>query len=305
MVKGLTVGQREDLTGSVEKRSTALELLAVQGSVEVTRQRIAAGKMFYLDAASEWEGFEFIYLLAGSLLLREHEGSEEVVLHAGAHLYHHGLSERAYFHVEEDVELLLVSSPPSFHLMQAEIQDVMAIALSVEEKDETTAGHCHRIERLALLTGERLGLAGNQLISLSYAAYLHDIGKVKIPDNILNKPGSLTDAEWEEMRRHPIYGEQMLADKEFLADAAKLVLAHHERHDGSGYPNRLKGEEIPIEARIIAVVDAYDAMTSDRPYRLALPQGEACWELRKNRGTQFDPRVVEAFLTVLEQSDVP
>ncbi|MEA1870856.1 MAG: HD-GYP domain-containing protein [Candidatus Bipolaricaulota bacterium] len=303
MVKGLTVGRREDLTGSVEKRSTALELLVVQGAVEVTRQRIVAGKMFYLDAASEWEGFEFIYLLAGSLLLKEQEGSEGVVLHAGDHLYHHGLPERAYFQVEEDVEFLMVSSPPSFHLMRAELQDVLAIALSVEEKDEATAGHCHRIERLALLTGERLGLSGDKLISLSYAAYLHDIGKVKVPDEILNKPGPLTDEEWEEMRKHPIYGEQMLADKEFLADAAKLVLAHHERYDGSGYPNKLKGEKIPVEARIIAVVDSYDAMTSDRPYRLALPQGEACWELRRNAGTQFDPRVVEAFLTVLEHSD--
>ncbi len=305
MVEGLTIGRREDVRGKVSKPSTTLELLDIQGSVEVTRQRIVAGKMFYLDAASEWEGFEFIYLLAGSILLKEQEGSKGVVLHVGDYLYHRGLSERAYFHVEEDVELLLISSPPSFHLMQAEIQDMMAIALSVEEKDETTAGHCHRIERLALLTGERLGLSGDQLISLSYAAYLHDIGKMKVPDKILNKPGPLTDEEWEEMRRHPVYGEQMLAGKEFLADAAKLVLAHHERHDGSGYPNRLKGEAIPIEARIIAVVDSYDAMTSDRPYRLGLPQGEACWELRKNRGTQFDPRVVEAFLTVLEQSDVP
>lgn len=303
MVEGLTVGRREDVRGKVSKPSTTLELLDIQGSVEVTRQRIVAGKMFYLDAVSEWEGFEFIYLLAGSLLFKDKDA--EIHLEAGDHISHRGLPERVHFRVEEDVELLMVSSPPSFHLMRAEIQDMMAIALSVEEKDAATEGHCHRIQNLSLRVGERLGLSGDQLISLSYAAYLHDIGKVKVPDKILNKLGPLTDEEWEEMRKHPIYGEQMLADKEFLADAAKLVLAHHERHDGSGYPNRLKGEDIPIEARIIAVVDSYDAMTSDRPYRLALPQGEACWELRRNAGTQFDPRVVEAFLTVLEQSDVP
>jgi len=303
VVEGLTVGRREDVRGKVSKPSTTLELLDIQGSVEVTRQRIVAGKMFYLDAVSEWEGFEFIYLLAGSLLFKDKDA--EIHLEAGDHISHRGLPERVHFRVEEDVELLMVSSPPSFHLMRAEIQDMMAIALSVEEKDAATEGHCHRIQNLSLRVGERLGLSGDQLISLSYAAYLHDIGKVKVPDKILNKLGPLTDEEWEEMRKHPIYGEQMLADKEFLADAAKLVLAHHERHDGSGYPNRLKGEDIPIEARIIAVVDSYDAMTSDRPYRLALPQGEACWELRRNAGTQFDPRVVEAFLTVLEQSDVP
>lgn len=299
MVEGLTIGQRKAVSGTVEKCSTTLDLLAIQGSVEVTRQRIDAGKVFYLDAVSEWEGSEFIYLLTGSLLLKD--GEEEILLHAGDYLYHRGLPKRAYFHVEEDTELLMVSSPPSFHLMREEIQGMMALAVSVEEKDKTTAGHCHRIERMALLTGDRLNLSGDQLITLSYAAFLHDIGKVKVPDRILNKPGPLTDPEWEEMRRHPVYGEEMLKDKEFLTDAAKIVRAHHERYDGTGYPDHLPGEEIPIEARIVAVVDAYDAMTSDRPYRPALSRDEACRELRKNAGTQFDPRVVEAFLAVLRQ----
>ncbi len=295
MVAGLKIVRRSDQREQVKRPSATLELLARQGKVEVTRQRIKAGKIFYLDAASEWEGFEFIYLLTGILTLKE----DNISLSAGDYLYHTGLSKRLHFIVKEEVELLMVSSPPVFHLMREEYQELFALALSVEEKDEATQGHCHRIERLALHTGERLGLSGDQLITLSYAAYLHDVGKVKVPDEILNKPGSLTGDEWEEMRKHPDYGAEMLGEKDFLREAAEVVRAHHERYDGTGYPRGLRGEEIPIEARIIAVVDAYDAMTSDRPYRPAMSKEEALEELKKNAGTQFDPRVVNAFLLVI------
>ena len=299
MVAGLTIVRRSDQIERVKRPSAELELLARQGTVEVTRERIKTGKIFYLIEASEWEGFEFIYLLTGALLLK----SSNILLRAGDYFYHHGLPERVYFEVKEDVELLLVSSPPSFHLVRDEFQDMMALARSVEEKDKATEGHCSRIERLALQIGERLGLSGDRLIALSYAAYLHDVGKVKVPDEILNKPGPLTDAEWEEMRKHPDYGAEMLKEKDFLKDAAEIVRAHHERYDGTGYPRGLKGEEIPIEARIIAVVDAYDAMTSDRPYRKALPKEKAIAELKKNAGTQFDPRVVKAFLSVINRTN--
>ena len=300
MVAGLKVVRRCNQNEQVERRPSAeLELLARQGTVEVTRQRIAKGKIFYLDAASEWEGFEFFYLLAGVLLVKE----ENITLTAGDYFYHHGLPRRVFFEVKDDVEILMVSSPPSFHLVREEFQEIMALARSVEEKDKVTKGHCSRIERLSLRTGERLGLTGDQLITLSYAAYLHDVGKTKVPDEILNKPGPLTDEEWEEMRKHPDYGAEMLQEKDFLKDAAEIVRAHHERYDGTGYPRGLKGEEIPIEARIISVVDAYDAMTSDRPYRRAMSKEEAFEELKKNAGTQFDPRVVNAFLTVIKDSD--
>ncbi len=303
MNEGLVIvrrGTEKDKRAIVSRPSATLELLARQGSTEVTRQQIAKGKIFYLDAASEWEGFEFFYILAGALLVKD----RNIVLGPGDYFYHRGLPERMYFEVKSDVQFLLVSSPPSFHLVRDEFQDMMALAQSVEEKDEATEGHCSRIERLALQIGDRLGLSGDRLIALSYAAYLHDVGKVKVPDEILNKPGPLTDVEWDEMRRHPDYGAEMLREKEFLTDAAKIVRAHHERYDGTGYPRGLKGEEIPIEARIIAVVDAYDAMTSDRPYRKALTKEQAIEELKKNAGTQFDPRVVTAFLAVIGRTNV-
>ena len=298
MVAGLTIVRKSDEREEIEKKPTALDLLVQHGTFDVTRQRILAGKYFFLDEASEWEGFEFIYLLSG--VLRVTDG--EVLLHAGDYFYHHGLSQRAHFQVEKDVELLLISSPPSFHLMKDEIQEILQLVRSVEEKDEATEGHCHRLERLAVATGERLNLRADQLITLSYAAYLHDVGKVKVPDEILNKPGPLSDEEWVEMRRHPDYGAEMLEDKEFLRDAARILRAHHERYDGSGYPRGLCGDDIPIEARIIAVVDAYDAMVSDRPYRKALSKETALGELQKNLGSQFDPQVVRAFLLVIGES---
>jgi putative nucleotidyltransferase with HDIG domain len=298
VVAGLTIVRKTDGREKVEKKATSLDLLVQQGAFEVTRQQVLAGKYFFLDAASDWEGFEFIYLLSGSLRVTD----DDTLLHAGDYMYHHGLPQRAHFQVERDVEFLLLSSPPSFHLMRDEIQEILQLARSVEEKDEVTEGHCHRLERLAVATGERLNLRAEQLVTLSYAAYLHDVGKVKVPDEILNKPGPLTDEEWVEMRKHPDYGAQILEDKEFLRDAARIVRAHHERYDGSGYPRGLCGDDIPIEARIIAVVDAYDAMVSDRPYRKALSKETALGELQKNLGSQFDPQVVRAFLLVIGES---
>jgi putative nucleotidyltransferase with HDIG domain len=300
-IKGLTIARRGDEEESVEKRSTVLELLATSGTVEVTRQRIEAGKHFFIYASDAWTGFELIYVLSGRLVLDDERG--DVRVGPGDYLHHTGLPEKAYFRVEEDVELLMVSSPAGFHLMRDDMQDMMRMARTVEEKDEETEDHCTRIERLAVLTGERLGMFGQELIDLSYAAYLHDVGKIRVPDEILGKSSALSAGEWEIMKRHAEYGAEMLREKEFLGTAGKMVEAHHERYDGNGYPKGLKGEEIPLGARIIAVVDTYDAITSDRPYQSAHAKQEAVRELREHAGTQLDPRVVEAFLSLIERAD--
>jgi putative nucleotidyltransferase with HDIG domain len=300
-IEELSVVQGGAETSIVGKRDTKLEQLVQYGSLEVTRHWISSGKHFFLDAAEDWVGFELIYILTGNVTLES--GERKLDLNPGDYLHHQGLAERAFFRVNTDVELLMVSSPPSYHLVRDEIQGKLTLARSVEEKDDSTEGHCNRLERLAIATGERLGLSGQRLVDLSYAAYLHDIGKVKVPDKILNKNGPLTDVEQIEMRRHTIYGGEMLADQEFLAPVARIVTSHHEDYDGSGYPDGLSKGDIPIEARIIRVVDTYDAIVSARPYKKALAKEEALGELEKHAGAQFDPRVVRAFLQVVGNVD--
>jgi HD-GYP domain-containing protein (c-di-GMP phosphodiesterase class II) len=182
-----------------------------------------------------------------------------------------------------------------------------ALTQAVEAKDSYTEGHLHRVSQFAVMVGNRLGLHGQELEMLHYASMLHDIGKIGIPEEVLRKNGALDPIEAEIMRRHPAIGARILEKLDLLKGAAPIVLHHQERYDGMqygkypGYPSGLRGEEIPLGARIIAVVDAFDAMTTDRPYRAALPNEEALAVLRRERCRQFDPAVVDAFLRILAE----
>jgi len=181
------------------------------------------------------------------------------------------------------------------------IQATTMLAKTVELKDGYTEEHCERLAKIALAIGKRLGLTEERLEQLRYGALLHDVGKLGIADDILGKPGRLTPAEWAEVRKHPTIGKEIVEKIDSLELAARIVEEHHERLDGKGYPKGLKGDEILLEARILAVVDAYDTMRSDRPYRQALSREEAIRELRRNAGSQFDPLVVKVFLEILDE----
>jgi diguanylate cyclase (GGDEF)-like protein len=172
---------------------------------------------------------------------------------------------------------------------------------ALEECSPDLSRHLDDVAGLAVEAGLELGLSGERLEHLRQAAELHDVGKVAIPDSILNKPGPLDDDEWAFLRRHTLIGERILAAAPSLVPAARLVRASHERIDGGGYPDGLAGDEIPLGARVIAVCDAFDAMTSDRPYRPRMPVEEALDELGRCAGTQFDPAVVRAFAAVVSR----
>jgi putative nucleotidyltransferase with HDIG domain len=173
---------------------------------------------------------------------------------------------------------------------------LQVLSAALDLRDQATKGHSLRLARLALAMGGELGFSDEELSHLEQAAMLHDMTKLELPKAILEKAGPLTDDEWQKIQRHPELGYQMVRDAPFLQEAGEIILCHHERYDGGGYPRGLKGEEIPLAARIFALADAYDAMTSDRPYRKAGPHAVAVREVKGNAGTHFDPRVVEAFL---------
>jgi HD-GYP domain-containing protein (c-di-GMP phosphodiesterase class II) len=183
-------------------------------------------------------------------------------------------------------------------LAAAHGQSLSALAAALETRDRETEGHSVRVTRYSRALGEALGLSDDELYALERGALLHDIGKIGVPDAILRKPGPLLSHEWEQMRQHPEIGSGMVGKIAFLAAALPVVRHHHERYDGAGYPDRLSGGHIPLEARIFALADTFDAMTSDRPYRAALTVEEAREEIKRCSGTQFDPIIVAAFLSL-------
>lgn len=181
-------------------------------------------------------------------------------------------------------------------------QDVLvALANAVDAKDPATEHHCGRVAERAIRLARLAGLAQEEVEAVGYGAVLHDVGKIGIREDVLRKPGVLTDAERAEMQRHPLIGAEILSPLRLGAIVSPIVRAHHERWDGNGYPDGLAGEVIPVGARIVGIVDAHDAMTHDRPYRAALSADEALQELRRHRGTQFDPELVDLFLANLKE----
>lgn len=179
---------------------------------------------------------------------------------------------------------------------------VQALSVAAEARDSGTSVHAHRLVALALATALNLGQSKDDLQLLHLSTVLHDVGKIGIPDAILHKPGPLTDQEWLVMKEHPGIGSRILREiGGSFQQLAEIVIAHHERWDGKGYPNQLAGEAIPLEARILTVVDSYDAMTSRRVYREPLTVEQARAELLRCSGSQFDPRIVEAFIDVLDR----
>jgi len=214
-------------------------------------------------------------------------------------LEHHELvvaKQRYENHLEELVEQRTVELDRALNSLEGAYRSTLkALTAALETRDSETHGHSERVVSYSLRLGREYGLNNEQMKSLEFGSLLHDIGKIGVPDSILRKPAKLTEEEWVRMREHPLHGQQILRGIEFLQGAARVVAQHHEQWDGSGYPVGLRGEDIDVCARIFAVADAFDAITSDRVYRRGKSYEAASQELDDWAGRQFDPKVVEAF----------
>jgi len=191
-----------------------------------------------------------------------------------------------------------VASETVEHLEAASLNTIYALAAAVDARDHYTYGHSRNVSKHAVAIGKELGLSRRKLEHLRITALLHDIGKIGLSDSIIRKPGLLDEKEWEMMRKHSELGATIISHTPELADCAPAIRHHHEWQDGSGYPDGLKGEDIPLEARIIAIADAYDTMTTPRAYRETLSPQEALEELMRCANTQFDSHLVETFARV-------
>ena len=187
-------------------------------------------------------------------------------------------------------------------LEQAYMESIQTVRYTVEAKDTYTRGHSDRVSEYSVLIGEKLGINQEDIRRLRIGGLFHDVGKIGVPDNILQKNGKLSDDEYSEIKNHPTIGAHILSSASIFKDIIPIVKHHHERFDGRGYPGQLRGEEIPYLARIAAVADSFDAMTSRRVYRDSLPIDVVIEEIEKNKGTQFDPSVADAFLDILRNN---
>ncbi len=230
---------------------------------------------------------------------------DQLFLGVGRALQHRRLvaENRSYqIQLEHQVEERTAELTRALGQLEQSYDDTLeALGSALDLKDAETEGHCQRVTAFTISIAKAMPVPAHYLAVLARAAFLHDIGKMAIPDGILRKPGPLTDDEKTIMRTHCEVGYNMLTRIPFLRDAAEIVLAHQEFYDGTGYPRGLKGDQIPLGARIFTIADSLDAMISDRPYRRALPMSHAREEIRRCSGTQFDPKVVEVFSTIPEE----
>ncbi|WP_235848386.1 HD-GYP domain-containing protein [Litchfieldia alkalitelluris] len=288
--KGAYLKQSE-MTGSV------LSLLLQKKNLEIIHHYLPDNQPWVLGPSDGWKGLEFVYILKGGLTW--HDGITMRRALAGDHLVMDPITRDVYFKSSGETEFLYLSSEKMFDEYTDQVTTFMDLAVSVEEKDGYTADHCKRIMKLSIQVGEKLGLSSQDLYHLNIGSFLHDIGKTKIPDHILNKPGKLTPDEYDLMKRHTTYGGAFLRETGIpeLVEASWIVEHHHERYNGSGYPHGLQGDDISLSAHIVGVVDSFDAMTSVRVYSQGRSVAEAIAEIKRHRGTLFHPDVVDAFLS--------
>lgn len=267
---------------------------------EMIHHKIPKGAQWSLLPEEGWTATESVYILSGALSLQlPNEG--ETTLITGDSVTYSPIMDVYTFTAMEDSEFIYTTTQPVFHMYSRRTRELTEMSVSIEMKDGYTKDHCSRIREMSLEVGKNLGLSSTELFILSYGSFFHDLGKIMIPEHILFKPTKLTEQEYEAIKLHTVYGGAILRETQisYLVKAAEIVEQHHERYNGSGYPIGLTESEIHIGAAIVAVVDSFDAMTTNRIYQQARDPQVALDEIQRCRGTLYHPDVVDAFLTLM------
>ncbi|MCD5323434.1 MULTISPECIES: HD domain-containing phosphohydrolase [Pontibacillus] len=286
---------------AVRYAGLTVKLLSTGDGTEVIHHTLQEGSRWSMQPQEGWTASESIFITSGSLKVTVDE--ETKVLSTGDVVSASPIKQGLVFLALEETEFIYISSQPVFQFFSEIVRKNQELAIEVALKDGYTAEHCKRIMQMSMLIGERMELSPGDMCTLNYASYLHDVGKIMIPKSILLKEGPLSEEEWEEMKRHCTYGKELLeaTDSPYMRASGTIVEQHHERFDGKGYPNGLQRDEISPLAYIVSVVDAFDAMTTDRPYRKAMSVENAIEELNENAGTMFHPEVVKIFIDLIPE----
>lgn len=285
---------------TVHFKGLQISLVASGDGTEIIYHKLQPDSSWAMGPDEDWNGLEYIYILSGKLIY--HTDEKTIVLSSGQAFSAAPIRKYTNFQSIGVSEFIYVSSQPVFHNYSHLTKDLLDLAISIEEIDGYTVDHCERIKHYSMLVGKALELSTKQITLLNLASFFHDVGKVRVPLEILQKPGKLTAEEWEIMKNHTTYGRQLLEETHIplLTEIGQIVEQHHERYDGKGYPFCLKKEQITIEASIISVVDSFDAMTTDRVYKKGMAPEKAFEEIINNKGTMYHPLVVDTFIALKE-----
>jgi HD-GYP domain-containing protein (c-di-GMP phosphodiesterase class II) len=297
-MEGIYFVNKGDYITSIEQTFSKLGLLTSYGGIDIMLQELGPGKPSWIDPGTDPELMEFFFILEGTLdviLDDDHR-----VMSPGDSFYVANLKKAVATKTDTGVKFLYITSKPVFNYIYGFTGDINDLRKKCEEKDKYTKNHSNRVMEYSIKICEQMGLSKEVTKALVVSSLFHDIGKIMVPDEILNKPGKLTREEFRHIMRHP-GRSRALVEPKFGSDIAEIVEQHHERLDGSGYPFSLSGGEIRLEAKIIAVADSYDAMTTKRPYRDARQPLDAYEELCGETGTLYDRAVVEGLGKYLKE----
>lgn len=296
---GLHIGNNDTFIEQFIQDDANLSLIARGDGTEIMIQNIKADEYFFIEPGQQ-ELMEFFYILEGEVTFTI--DSVEKKLSKNEYFYVDELKETVKLKVITNVKLLYITTKPVFHFISNTLRELNKISKRSQEKDMYTHNHGERVQKYSIEIANKLNLSDDMVERIAFASLFHDIGKVNVPDEILKKPSSLTKEEFDEIKKHPGYGAK-LVEKTYFKDLSKVINQHHEKVDGTGYPNGLKKDEICIEARIIAIADSFDAMTSDRPYRKGMTPSQALGEIKKYAGSHYDEELVEIFADILYKNE--